>query len=108
MGSPHDEQSPIRNPQSAIPNPQSANRLSDRPPGPRSWSIEPGRASRAARHGAARTGAFPGRGPVRRTRDRDALMNEIVFRPATPADALCLGVLSTQVFLDTYALAGIR
>jgi len=34
-------------------------------------------------------------------------MNDISFRPATPADALCLGVLATQVFLDTYALEGI-
>ena len=32
----------------------------------------------------------------------------ITFRPASPADALCLGVLSTQVFLDTYATQGIR
>ena len=31
----------------------------------------------------------------------------ITFRPATPADALCLGVLSTQVFLDTYAIPGV-
>ena len=36
------------------------------------------------------------------------MTQEIVFRPATPADALCLGVLSTQVFLDTYATQGIR
>ena len=33
---------------------------------------------------------------------------EMPVRPATPADALCLGVLSTQVFLDTYASQGIR
>ena len=33
---------------------------------------------------------------------------EITFRAALPADALCLGVLSTQVFLDTYATQGIR
>ncbi len=33
---------------------------------------------------------------------------EILHRPAEPADALCLGVLSTQVFLDTYATQGIR
>jgi ribosomal protein S18 acetylase RimI-like enzyme len=33
---------------------------------------------------------------------------EISFRPAEAADALCLGVLSTQVFLDTYAPHGIR
>jgi GNAT superfamily N-acetyltransferase len=31
----------------------------------------------------------------------------ITFRPATAADALCLGVLSTQVFLDTYCTQGI-
>jgi GNAT superfamily N-acetyltransferase len=30
------------------------------------------------------------------------------FRLATAGDALCLGVLGTQVFLDTYALQGIR
>jgi GNAT superfamily N-acetyltransferase len=29
-------------------------------------------------------------------------------RAAVPADALCLGVLATQVFLDTYATEGIR
>jgi GNAT superfamily N-acetyltransferase len=33
---------------------------------------------------------------------------EISFRPAEAADALCLGVLATQVFLDTYATQGIR
>ena len=33
--------------------------------------------------------------------------SEISLRPATTADALCLGVLATQVFLDTYAFAGI-
>ena len=32
----------------------------------------------------------------------------VTFRPATPDDALCLGVLSTQVFLATYAPHGIR
>ena len=31
----------------------------------------------------------------------------IAMRLATRADALCLGVLATQVFLDTYAFAGI-
>ncbi len=31
----------------------------------------------------------------------------ITFRPARADDALCLGVLSTQVFLDTYAPDGI-
>lgn len=30
------------------------------------------------------------------------------LRPAVPADALCLGVLAAQVFLDTYAVAGVR
>lgn len=34
-------------------------------------------------------------------------MNDILFRPAVDADALCLGVLGTQVFLDTYATDGI-
>jgi GNAT superfamily N-acetyltransferase len=34
--------------------------------------------------------------------------NAITFRPARSDDALCLGVLSTQVFLDTYATQGIR
>ena len=32
----------------------------------------------------------------------------ITFRVAAADDALCLGVLSTQVFLDTYAPHGIR
>ena len=32
----------------------------------------------------------------------------ISFRPGTEADALCLSVLATQVFLDTYATEGIR
>ena len=31
-----------------------------------------------------------------------------LLRPATPDDALCLGVLAMQVFLDTYATGGIR
>ena len=30
------------------------------------------------------------------------------YRRATTEDALCLGVLATQVFLDTYAPQGIR
>ena len=30
------------------------------------------------------------------------------YRSGTPQDALCLGVLATQVFLDTYATNGIR
>lgn len=36
------------------------------------------------------------------------MTQDILFRPAEPADALCLGVLSTQVFLDTYATQGIH
>jgi ribosomal protein S18 acetylase RimI-like enzyme len=32
----------------------------------------------------------------------------VEYRLGLPADALCLGILSTQVFLDTYATAGIR
>jgi len=36
------------------------------------------------------------------------LDNNITFRLAEPADALCVGVLSTQVFLDTYATDGLR
>lgn len=32
----------------------------------------------------------------------------IGYRRATPDDALCLGVLALQVFLDTYAVNGIR
>jgi diamine N-acetyltransferase len=32
---------------------------------------------------------------------------DISFRAATPEDALCLSVLGTQVFLDTYATQGI-
>ncbi|MED5619779.1 GNAT family N-acetyltransferase [Ideonella sp. BN130291] len=35
-------------------------------------------------------------------------MIELAFRTATADDALCLGVLGTQVFLDTYATGGIR
>lgn len=35
-------------------------------------------------------------------------INAITLRPARPDDALCLGVLATQVFLDTYATDGIR
>ena len=33
---------------------------------------------------------------------------DVEYRIATPADALCIGVLATQVFLDTYATEGIR
>lgn len=32
----------------------------------------------------------------------------VEYRPATVDDALCIGVLATQVFLDTYATEGIR
>jgi diamine N-acetyltransferase len=32
----------------------------------------------------------------------------IALRIAGPSDALCIGVLATQVFLDTYAMDGIR
>ncbi len=32
---------------------------------------------------------------------------EVALRQATQADAMCLGVLATQVFLDTYAFTGI-
>jgi GNAT superfamily N-acetyltransferase len=33
---------------------------------------------------------------------------EVTFRRANPSDALCIGVLGMQVFLNTYATAGIR
>lgn len=33
---------------------------------------------------------------------------DVSLRVARPSDALCIGVLATQVFLDTYAQAGIR
>lgn len=33
---------------------------------------------------------------------------EVSLRDADAADALCIGVLATQVFLDTYATGGIR
>ncbi|WP_439865019.1 GNAT family N-acetyltransferase [Pseudomonas antarctica] len=35
-------------------------------------------------------------------------MSAILIRPATAEDALCIGVLGMQVFLDTYATQGIR
>ena len=38
----------------------------------------------------------------------DAFRSEFTFRQALPADALCIGVLGMQVFLDTYATEGIR
>ena len=37
----------------------------------------------------------------------NTINNEIALRAASPSDALCLSVLATQVFLDTYAFAGI-
>jgi GNAT superfamily N-acetyltransferase len=36
------------------------------------------------------------------------MTSSITFRVATADDALCLGMLGTQVFLDTYATEGIR
>lgn len=36
------------------------------------------------------------------------LQSRVLLRPAVPADALCLSVLAMQVFLDTYAVEGIR
>jgi GNAT superfamily N-acetyltransferase len=36
------------------------------------------------------------------------MTSEIQYRPARPDDALCLGVLSTQVYLQTYCKLGIR
>jgi GNAT superfamily N-acetyltransferase len=33
---------------------------------------------------------------------------EVALRLAEPSDALCIGVLATQVFLDTYATDGVR
>lgn len=35
-------------------------------------------------------------------------MTEIILRDATVEDAVCIGVLGMQVFLDTYATQGIR
>jgi len=39
---------------------------------------------------------------------RDGSANEFVLRRAEAADAICIAVLATQVFLDTYATDGIR
>lgn len=49
-------------------------------------------------------------GGVARTKQRDAGASGAgaALRPALAADALCLSVLATQVFLDTYATSGIR
>lgn len=35
-------------------------------------------------------------------------MGNISIRFASPSDSLCLHVLATQVFLETYATSGIR
>lgn len=35
-------------------------------------------------------------------------MTSVAFRAGVPSDALCVGVLATHVFLDTYAGQGIR
>jgi hypothetical protein len=35
-------------------------------------------------------------------------MPDISFRQGTRSDAVCIAVLATQVFLDTYAIEGIR
>ena len=37
-----------------------------------------------------------------------AALDDVVLRPARADDALCLSVLAMQVFLDTYATAGVR
>ncbi|HEY2290047.1 MAG TPA: GNAT family N-acetyltransferase, partial [Thermoanaerobaculia bacterium] len=34
--------------------------------------------------------------------------DEVTYRPAVSSDALPLSVLATQVFLDTYAIEGVR
>jgi len=34
--------------------------------------------------------------------------DDVTYRAGVPADALCVGVLAMQVFLDTYATEGIR
>lgn len=47
-------------------------------------------------------------GPRRADREAPAGAAPPLIRPARPDDALCLGVLGLQVFLDTYATAGIR
>lgn len=38
----------------------------------------------------------------------EADVDFVIYRSALPADALCIGVLATQVFLDTYATHGVR
>lgn len=40
--------------------------------------------------------------------NRARTVADVQLRPANAADALCLSVLAMQVFLDTYATAGIR
>lgn len=42
------------------------------------------------------------------SRRERAAADAVLIRTARPDDALCLGVLGLQVFLDTYATAGIR
>ncbi|MDP9029793.1 MAG: GNAT family N-acetyltransferase, partial [Pseudomonadota bacterium] len=36
------------------------------------------------------------------------MLPDMLIRDARPEDALCVGVLGMQVFLDTYATEGIR
>jgi hypothetical protein len=36
------------------------------------------------------------------------MLPDMLIRDARPEDALCIGVLGMQVFLDTYATEGIR
>jgi GNAT superfamily N-acetyltransferase len=61
----------------------------------------------ASTQGAVRETAGPA-APGTVGSSRDAGEPATTFRLATAADAMCLGVLGTQVFLDTYALQGIR
>ena len=43
-----------------------------------------------------------------RDRASHGVPGPVILRAAVPDDALCLSVLAMQVFLDTYAIAGIR
>lgn len=55
------------------------------------------------------TSALPvGIGPTPKAQQSPMPAATPLLRPATPDDALCLGVLGLQVFLDTYATGGIR
>ncbi|HOZ25184.1 MAG TPA: hypothetical protein PLI83_10420, partial [Thermomonas sp.] len=55
------------------------------------------------------TSALPvGIGPTPKAQQSPMPATTPLLRPATPDDALCLGVLGLQVFLDTYATGGIR